>query len=62
MEQPDTAAVIQEKWPDRYQTMPMSNAMVALYRTARVYRDNTTLIDPPTGRTWPTLGDRELQV
>jgi len=44
-----------EKWSGRYQTMPLGRALVQLYRTARVYKDNTTLIDPPSGETWPTL-------
>lgn len=47
------------QFPERYHSMPMSEALVRLYRTARVYRDNTTLIDPPTGLTWPTLNVRE---
>lgn len=47
------------QFPERYQSMTMAQALVRLYRTARVYRDNTTLIDPPTGLTWPTLQVRE---
>jgi fatty acid desaturase len=39
----------------RYQSMAMGRALRQLYRTARVYRDNTTLIDPPSGLTWSTL-------
>jgi fatty acid desaturase len=48
--------MILERWPERYQSMPLSRALLALHRTARVYRDNTTLLDPSTGRTYPTLG------
>ena len=44
-----------EKWSGRYQTMPLGRALLQLYRTARVYKDNVTLIDPPSGETWPTL-------
>ena len=43
------------KFPGRYQTMPLTRALVHLYRTARVYKDDVTLIDPPSGETWPTL-------
>ena len=42
-------------FPGRYQTMPLTSALVQLYRTARVYKDDVTLIDPPSGETWPTL-------
>lgn len=47
------------RYPERYQSMPMGRALTQLYRTARVYRDDVTLIDPPTGLTWPTLQPRE---
>lgn len=43
------------KYPGRYQTMPLTRALVQLYQTARVYKDDVTLIDPPSGETWPTL-------
>ena len=43
------------RFPGRYQTMPLTRALVQLYRTARVYKDDVTLIDPPSGETWPTL-------
>ncbi len=47
---------LRARWPDRYQSMPIGRALLALHRTARVYADTTTLLDPRTGRTWPTLG------
>lgn len=47
------------RYPNRYQSMPLFRALRQLYRTARVYRDNTTLIDPQSGRTWPTLAPRD---
>lgn len=43
------------KYPERYQTLPLGTALRQLYNTARVYQDDVTLIDPPTGQTWPTL-------
>lgn len=45
-------------WPERYQSMPLTSALAALHRTARVYRDQTTLTDPRTGAVWPTLMPR----
>ncbi len=42
-------------WPERYQSMPLAEALSQLHRTARVYADATTLIDPTTGRTFSTL-------
>jgi fatty acid desaturase len=50
--------VLRERFPDHYQSMPLTSALAALYRTARVYQDNETLIDPPSGQTWPTLVPR----
>jgi fatty acid desaturase len=49
---------VRTKFPLRYQSMSLVRALAQLYRTARVYRDNTTLIDPQTGTTWPTLAPR----
>jgi fatty acid desaturase len=42
-------------WPERYQSMPLLTALWRLATTPRVYRDATTLVDPASGRTWPTL-------
>jgi fatty acid desaturase len=50
---------IQRLWPERYQTMPLEQALLALHRTGRVYADDVTLMDPRTGRRWPTLLPRE---
>ena len=47
--------LIRQRWPGRYQSMPLGAALLALHRTARVYENETTLIDPRTGRRWPTL-------
>lgn len=52
-------ALVREKFPLRYQSMSLIRALGQLYRTARVYRDATTLIDPQTGMTWPTLAPRD---
>jgi fatty acid desaturase len=52
-------AKLREKFPDRYQSMPLTSALYQLYITARVYKDDVTLIDPPSGNTFPTLVPRE---
>ena len=53
---PAIAAELRRRWPDRYQSMPFTTAIAKVYRTGRVYQTNTTLLDPPSGRSWPTLG------
>jgi hypothetical protein len=49
---------LRQRFPERYQSMPLQTAIRRLHNTARVYLDNTTLIDPRTGNTWPTLAPR----
>lgn len=51
------------KFRERYQSMGLIRALRQLHRTARVYLDNTTLIDPHTNTTWSTLtpGEPERQ-
>ena len=49
-------AALRARYGDRYQAMPLLTALRRLHVTARVYADDTTLLDPRTGRTWPTLG------
>jgi fatty acid desaturase len=51
----EVRTLIRQRWPERYQSMPLHKALAALFRTARVYKDETTLIDPQTGKQWPTL-------
>lgn len=53
---PRIREALRRHFPERYQSMPMTRALRRLYQTARVYRDNVTLIDPPSGRTWPVVG------
>jgi fatty acid desaturase len=52
---PAVRALLQARWPDRYQSMPLVAALLELHRTGRVYKDDTTLIDPSTGREFTTL-------
>jgi fatty acid desaturase len=47
--------LLRERWPGRYQSMPLRAALRELHRTARVYKDAATLIDPRTGREFATL-------
>lgn len=50
--------VLRTRFAGRYQSLPLHVAVHRLHTTARVYRDNTTLIDPQTGKTFPTLVPR----
>jgi fatty acid desaturase len=52
-------AAVQQLWPERYQAMPLGRALLALHRTGRVYADDTTLMDPRTGKTSSTLLPRD---
>jgi fatty acid desaturase len=52
---------LRERFPDRYQSLPLTKALHCLHTTARVYLDNTTLIDPHSGRTWQTLLPRDAR-
>lgn len=47
--------VLRTQFPERYQSLPLVEAIRRLHRTARVYLDDTTLIDPHTGETFSTL-------
>jgi fatty acid desaturase len=51
-------AELKARWPERYQAMPLPQALRALHTTARVYRDSVTLTDPRTRAVWPTLQPR----
>ena len=50
--------LLRRRWPGRYQSMPLRAALRELHRTARVYKDAVTLIDPRTGREFATLTPR----
>lgn len=47
--------VLRARFPTRYQSMSLASALRQLHRTARVYKDAVTLVDPRTGREHPTL-------
>jgi fatty acid desaturase len=52
---PAVRELLQARWPGRYKSMPLVAALGELHRTARIYKDATTLIDPRTGCEFPTL-------
>jgi hypothetical protein len=51
----EVRTVLRKHWPERYQSMPLLSALHQLHHTARVYKDAVTLVDPRTGREYPTL-------
>ena len=55
---PAVRAALRAKYPDHYQSMPLTSAVRRLWQTGRVYRNPTTLVDPQTGETSPTLQPR----
>jgi fatty acid desaturase len=54
----EVRALIVARWPARYQSMSIGRALATIARTGRVYKDELTLIDPPTGHEWPALAER----
>jgi fatty acid desaturase len=52
---PQVRAAVLERWPERFQEMPLGDALARMHDTARVYLDATTLVDPTTGETFQTL-------
>jgi hypothetical protein len=50
--------LLRSRFPQRYQSMPWRAALSKLHRTARVYKDAVTLVDPRTGREYSTLQPR----
>jgi fatty acid desaturase len=52
---PNVRAVLQARWPDVYQSMSLVSATAALHKSPRIYKDASTLVDPGSGREWPTL-------
>jgi fatty acid desaturase len=52
---PRVRDLLQQQWPERYQSMGLGSALSRLHNTARLYKDAITLVDPFTGREYPTL-------
>ena len=47
--------LLQQRWPERYQSMPLAGALLRLHRSGRVYKGDTTLFDPRSGSEHATL-------
>jgi fatty acid desaturase len=52
---PRVQRLLRARWPERYQSMSLWRALLALHRTSRVYKDAITLVDPTTGAEYRTL-------
>jgi fatty acid desaturase len=52
---PTIRTLIRERWPERYQSMSMRQALLQLHRGARVYKSATELYDPRTGEVHAAL-------
>jgi len=59
---PEVRDVLRARFPDQYQSMPLTRALLALHHSARVYKDATTLIDPRSGREWPALAPNAVSI
>lgn len=53
---PRVKALIKELWPERYNEMPHWQALLAIWRTPRLYAAPDTLADPHRGIGYPVLG------
>ncbi len=52
--------LVRARWPERYQSMSLGAAVLALHRTGRVYKDDVTLVDPRTGGEFAALMPRAV--
>jgi fatty acid desaturase len=59
---PEVRDALRARFPDQYQSMPLTRALLALHHSARVYKDATTLIDPHSGREWPALAPHAVSI
>jgi fatty acid desaturase len=53
---PAIRTLVRHRWPDRYHSMSLGEALLRLHRSARVYQSATELCDPRTGQRHATLG------
>lgn len=53
---PKVKALAKELWPERYNEMPHWKALLTLWRTPRLYRENHELVDPGRQLVYPALG------
>lgn len=54
---PLVKAQLKRMFPDLYQEMPFTSALVALWKTPRIYKDHTELVDPVRAVAYGTLGN-----
>ena len=59
---PAVRALVQSRWPERYHSMSLGDALGRLHRGARVYKTATELCDPRTGQEHATLGAGEASL
>ena len=52
---PELRELIRQRWPERYQSMGLHRALLRVYRSPRVYKDEHTLCDPVEGTECSTL-------
>ena len=52
--------LLKKKYPDRFHYMSKWQAIKALYSTARIYKNSTTLLNPLTGKTYPTIASPKV--
>lgn len=48
---------IKRMWPERYHEMPLWKALIALWKTPRIYYEQHKLIDPHQGKVYGSLGN-----
>jgi fatty acid desaturase len=53
---PQVARLLKETWPDRYHQLPLGRALLAVWRTPRIYHDRLHLIDTRSHLLCGTLG------
>ena len=56
---PRVRTLLRARWPERYQSMPLLTALGRLASTPRIHLTADTLVEPSSGRTWPTLRPRD---
>lgn len=54
---PAVKAKLKEMFPDQYQEMPFTQALAALWKTPRIYKDHTELVDPVREMAFGSLGN-----
>jgi fatty acid desaturase len=58
----EVRALLVARWPERYQSMSLWQALLRVHQTPRVYAEPTVLFDPQSGQRVPTLGPATTEV